>query len=104
MNGKRWTAAEADYLRDHYRTLGAKACAEALGMSLERVHMKAAREGLAMRNYRFWRPSEARIVQEHYASRGARFCADVLHRSIGSVRYYARIHGLRRAENVDNPR
>ena len=91
---KRWTESEANWLREHYRELGAAECARRIGCDVERVHWKASALGLAQRGYRHWRTDEVRVMRENYAYRGAAWCADVLRRSIASVRSFARVHGI----------
>lgn len=100
---KRWTESEANWLREHYQTLGAAECARRIGCDVERVHWKASALGLAQRGYRHWRTDEVRLVTENYAYQGAKWCADVLRRSVNSVRGYARAHGLQMAKRPWTP-
>ena len=95
---KRWTESEANWLREHYQTLGAAECARRIGCDVERVHWKASALGVSHRAYRHWRTDEVRLVTENYTHRGAAWCADVLRRSVNSVRGYARAHGLQMAK------
>ena len=94
----KWTESEANWLREHYQTLGAAECARRIGCDVARVHWKASALGLAQRGYRQWRTDEAKTVAENYVFRGAQWCADVLRRSVNSVRGYARAHGLQMAK------
>lgn len=100
---KNWTDSEADWLREHYRELGAAECARRIGCDVERVHWKASALGITQRPYRQWRTDEARTVAENYAYHGAQWCADVLRRSVNSVRGYARAHGLQMAKRPWTP-
>ena len=99
----RWTEAQVEWLREHYTSLGAKACAKALGKSKMAVFTKACRAGIA--TSRPWRTPEVALLRDEYRAKGLKWCAERLGRSKDAVASYARQHGFarKRAQKVWTP-
>ena len=90
----KWTEAQVDWLRQHYASKGAEACAAALGKSKMAVFTKACRAGIA--TSRPWRTHEVALLRDEYHAKGLKWCAERLGRSKDAVASYARQHGFAR--------
>lgn len=65
---RRWSSDEIKYLRDNYRSMGAKHCATVLGRGLSGIESAAWHYGV--QNPIWWTKAEVRILREHYVTGG----------------------------------
>lgn len=93
-NRKTWSASEIDYLRRHYRELGAKAIANKLGRTKASITSKAT----ALKIQKpFWGDKERRLICNYWPTNTAAFIAEKLGVPTHRVNNWIQYHKVRKS-------
>lgn len=89
-----YTQEEMDFLRDNYRDMGARECADRLGKKTGSVYDKARQMGLVAKER--WTDEETDFLVRHYPTKSRKWVALMLGKTVRSVQNKANYIGVKR--------
>lgn len=98
----KWTPAEYDYLRSHYRTQNNVQLAQALGRAKQAVITRLYKLGLIRGLRKGWSLSEDEYLRAHYRTQNNRELGNALGRTVSAVTNRIKNLGLRRSLALRN--